>query len=78
MLIYGQVGECAEIMRRIAFDNDEYYKRAFCQKCKGLLVQKDRKRCKKEKFLLLCEKCYPEIKAALAKCLPLFQKFKGM
>jgi len=62
-------------MRKLAFDLKEYYSRPFCQKCKGPVTKKDQKRCEKAKFLLLCEKCYPQMIEAFKKCQPLMRKF---
>ena len=62
-------------MKRTLGVDDEYYKLTFCRRCKKEVPKKQVLKCKKEKFLLLCEECYTPIKASLAKCLPLMQKF---
>ena len=53
----------------------DYYKQTFCRRCKKEVSNKQLKKCQKERFLLLCEKCYPLIKEQLKKCLPLMHKF---
>lgn len=52
-----------------------YYETAWCVKCRKPMTKKELAKRKKEGFLRACDLCYTPLKEALARCLPLMQKF---